>query len=235
MYSFFNSPLLLLVLTLFFYFSGVELQKRYKWAIFHPVILSIGCIIGYLVAFQIPYETYEQSSQVIDFWLKPSIVALGVPLYIQLKKIKKMLVPLLLSQLIGSIVGIISVCFLAKWFGAEDYIILSLAPKSVTTPIAMEISKTIGGTPSLTAVSVIITGLFGMIFGVKILSLLPMKTNIGKGIAMGTASHALGIVGASKVSEKYAAYASLGLICNGIFTSIFTPLIIYLLKYFQFL
>lgn len=228
-----SNPLVLLSLTLGVYFAGMWLQMKYKSVFLNPILLTMGVLIGYLVFFNISYEQYAKASIFIDFWLKPSIVALGVPLYIQLEKIKKQLIPLLLCQFAGSVVGIISVCVIAHWLGAERIIILSLAPKSVTTPIAIEIANSIGGQEALTAAIVILTGLTGTIFGFKILKFTRIKSPIAQGISLGTASHGMGIIAARRVGEKYAAFASLGLIFNGIFTALLAPYLIDLLVYFS--
>jgi predicted murein hydrolase (TIGR00659 family) len=165
----------------------------------------------------------------IDVWLKPAIVALGVPLYLQLEMIKKQWLPILLSQLVGCLVGIISVVLIAKGLGATPEVICSLAPKSVTSPIAMEVSAATGGIPSLSAAVVILVGLFGAVFGFKVLDLGHVKSPIAQGLSMGTASHAIGTSAAMEVSKKYGAYSSLGLTLNGILTSLLTPMVLRLL------
>ena len=222
----FENPLLLLGITFGVYYGAQMLQKRYKSVFLNPVLLSVSILIGYLIVFNISYETYEQQAGMyIDFWLKPSIVAMGVPLYQQLSKIKKQILPLLVSQFIGSLVGIISVSYISKWLGASDEIIRSLAPKSVTTPIALEISKTLHGITSLTVAAVIVTGILGSILGFKVLQWTGIKSPMGRGISLGTASHALGIMAAFNLSEKHAIYASLGMIFNGIFTAVLAPIV----------
>ena len=117
----------------------------------------------------VSYETYSEAGSLVEFWLKPAVVALGVPLYLQLRMIKKQLMPILISQLAGCVVGLVSVTIIAKLMGASPEVIMSLAPKSVTTPIAMEVSNAVGGIPSLTAAVVIVVGLFGAICGFKLL------------------------------------------------------------------
>ena len=149
---------------------------------------------------------------------------MGVPLYQQLSKIRKQLLPLLVSQFVGSLVGILSVCYIAKGLGADQHIIRSLAPKSVTTPIALEVSKTLHGITSLTVAAVIVTGILGSI-GFKVLQWTGIKSPMGRGISLGTASHALGIMAAFNLSEKHAIYASLGMIFNGIFTAVLAPIV----------
>ncbi|CEN42344.1 Inner membrane protein yohK [Capnocytophaga canis] len=230
MKNFLENPLWLLALTFAIYYGGQMLQRKYRSPLLSPVVITISVLIGYLLVFNISYETYSASGGFIEFWLKPSIVALGVPLYLQTSKIKKQLVPLLISQLVGSVLGLLSVCFFAKILGADKEVILSLAPKSVTTPIAIEVSHTLGGIPALTVASVIITGILGSLFGFKILQWFGVKSPMGRGIALGTASHGLGVMAAFDVSEKHATYASLGMIFNGIFTAILAYPIILLIE-----
>ena len=195
----------------------------------NPILLTIALLILFLKLTGISYETYQEGGQLIEFWLKPAVVALGVPLYLQLEMIKKQLLPILLSQLVGCLVGIVSVVLVAKLLGATPDVICSLAPKSVTTPIAMEVSNTTGGIPSLTAAVVVLVGLFGAVFGFKILTLGRVKSPIAQGLSMGTASHAIGTSASMEVSRKYGAYASLGLTLNGILTALLTPTILRLL------
>lgn len=225
MKSFLENPLVLLGLTFIVYYGVQMLQKRYKSVFLNPVLLAVSILIGYLLVFNISYDTYKEAGIYIEFWLKPSIVALGVPLYLQLSKIKKQLIPLIVSEFIGSLIGIISVTYIAKMFGASNEILKSLAPKSVTTPIALEISNTLGGISSLTVAAVIITGILGAILGFKVLQFSQVKSPMGRGISLGTASHALGIMAAFNLSEKHAIYASLGMIFNGVFTAILAPII----------
>ncbi|MDO4880814.1 MAG: LrgB family protein [Capnocytophaga sp.] len=225
MKAFLENPLVLLGLTFVVYYGVQMLQQRYKLVFLNPVLLAVSVLIGYLLVFNISYETYKQAGTYIEFWLKPSIVALGVPLYLQLSKIKKQLIPLIISEFVGSLVGIISVTYIAKLLGAENDILKSLAPKSVTTPIALEISNTLGGISSLTVASVIVTGILGAILGFKVLQFSQVKSPMGRGISLGTASHALGIMAAFNLSEKHAIYASLGMIFNGVFTAILAPIV----------
>ena len=147
----------------------------------NPILLTIALLIIFLKMTNISYDTYNKGGHLIEFWLKPAVVALGVPLYLQLETIKKQLLPILLSQLAGCIVGVISVVLIAKLMGASDEIIYSLAPKSVTTPIAMEVTKSIGGIPALTAAVVVCVGLLGGILGFKTMKL----THIGSPMAQG--------------------------------------------------
>ncbi len=219
----------LLFLTFGIYFLARMLQKKTGYVLLNPILISIAFIIAFLKLAGISYDTYNEGGAYIDFWLKPAVVALGVPLYLQLKQIRKQFLPILLSQLAGCLVGIISVTLLAWLFGASKETILSLAPKSVTTPIAMEVSETIGGIPSLTAAVVVIVGLFGAVFGFKIMKLMKVNQPISQGLSMGAAAHAVGTSTAMEVGSRYGAYAGLALILNGILTAILAPVLLKLL------
>lgn len=224
--SYLENKFFLLAITFGFYFLARLLQKKTGILLLNPILLTIAILIIFLKMTGISYETYNEGGHLIEFWLKPAVVALGVPLYLQLEAIKKQLLPILLSQLAGCIVGVTSVVLIAKVMGASREVIYSLAPKSVTTPIAMEVTKSLGGIPSLTAAVVICVGLIGAILGFKMLKLTHINSPIAQGLSMGTAAHAVGTSTAMDISAKYGAYASLGLTLNGIFTALFTPTIL---------
>lgn len=226
---FLENDFFLLAVTFGFFFLAKLLQKKTGWVILNPILIAIALLICFLKASGISYEKYHESGKLIEFWLKPAVVALGVPLYLQLRMIKKQLMPILVSQLSGCLVGLVSVVLIAKLLGASPEVIISLAPKSVTTPIAMEVSSASGGIPSLTAAVVIVVGLFGAICGFKILQVGRVGSPIAQGLSMGTATHAVGTSRAMEVSGKYGAYASLGLTLNGILTALLTPTILRLL------
>ncbi len=224
--SYLNNEYFLLAITFALFFYAKLLQKKTGIMLLNPIMVTIALLIIFLKIFNIDYETYNKGGQLIEFWLKPAVVALGVPLYLQLETIKKQFVPILMSQLAGSIVGVVTVVGLAKLFGASQEVILSLAPKSVTTPIAMEVTKSIGGIPSLTAAVVVCVGLLGAIIGFKTLQMMKVSSPIAQGLSIGTAAHAVGTSTAMDISKKYGAYASLGLTLNGILTAILTPIIL---------
>ena len=160
----------MLALTFGVFYAAKTIQRRLGWVLFNPILVAIAIIIAFLLVMDIPYETYHDGAKLIEFWLKPAVVALGVPLYLQLSSIKRQFLPILASQMMGCIAGIVSVVIIAKLLGASDPVIMSLASKSVTTPIAMEVTQALGGIPSLTAAIVVITGLIGAIIGFKTLS-----------------------------------------------------------------
>ena len=227
--DFLSNPIFLLAVTFGLFFGAKWLQKRTGLMLLNPILLTMALLIILLKWSGISYETYSEGGELIAFWLKPAVVALGVPLYMQLEMIKKQLLPILMSQLVGCLVGLVSVILVAKGLGASPEVICSLAPKSVTSPIAMEVSAATGGIPSLSAAVVILVGLFGAVFGFKVLDMGHVKSPIAQGLSMGTASHAIGTSAAMEVGKKYGAYSSLGLTLNGILTSLLTPMVLRLL------
>jgi len=230
MRSFLQSPIFIIAFTFFVFFASQKLQQKTKLLILNPILVSIIIIIAFLSVFNINYETYHEGSKLIEFFLKPAVVALGVPLYQQLEKIKKQTFHIVISELAGCVAGIVSVVLIAKAMGASREIILSLAPKSVTTPIAIEVSKAIGGIPPLTASVVIVVGIFGSIYGYAIMKWARVHNPVSQGLSMGTAAHAVGTSRSMQISPTFGAFSSLGLIMNGILTAILTPYIIDLIS-----
>ena len=216
----------MLALTFGVFYAAKSIQRRLGWILFNPILVAIAIIIVFLLVADIPFETYHEGAKMIEFWLKPAVVALGVPLYLQLSSIKRQFLPILASQMMGCIAGIVSVVVIAKLVGASEAVIMSLATKSVTTPIAMEVTQVLGGIPSLTAAIVVITGLIGAVIGFKTLSVGHVRNPMALGLSMGAASHALGTSAAMDRDQFVGAYASLGLTINGILTALFTPAII---------
>ena len=131
--DFFTNKFFLLAITFGFYFLSKVIQKKTGWLILNPILLAIALLICFLQCTDVSYETYSEAGSLVEFWLKPAVVALGVPLYLQLKMIKKQLMPILISQLAGCVVGLVAVTVIAKVMGASPEVIMSLAPKSVTT------------------------------------------------------------------------------------------------------
>lgn len=224
-----SNKLVLLTLIFGVYFGAQKLQKRTGWILLNPILITIAVLIGFIKLTGISYESFEDAGHVIDFWLKPAIVALGVPLYLSLEKIKKEFVAIFASQVLGCVAGILSVVCIAHWLGASQEVVISMAPKSVTTPIAMEVSAASGGIPSLTAAIVVCVGLLGAVAGYSILNLCRVRNPFSQGLSIGTASHAIGTSRVMEKGQMYAAYASLGLILNGVLTALLTPLILRLM------
>lgn len=226
MRHFLESEIFILVMTFGAFFIAQKIQEKTKIIFLNPILIAIIILISMLTLLNIDYGVYHANSRLIEFFLKPAVVALGVPLYQQYEKIKKQAIPILISQLVGCIAGVVSVVLIAKLLGGSREIILSLVPKSVTTPIAMEVSKAIGGIPPLTASVVVVVGIFGGIFGYTIMKWARVKNPVAQGLSMGTAAHGLGTSASMEISPSYGTMASIGMIVNGIFTAILAPTIL---------
>ncbi len=231
MAEFLQNKLFLIALTFIIYLGSQWLQNKLRIVLLNPILITIMLLIGYLMLFDIDYDVYHEGGDYIEFWLKPAVVALGVPLYRQLETIKKQLLPILVAELAGCLLGIVSVVVTAELFGATRDVIVSLAPKAVTTPIAMEVSNAMGGITPLTAAVVVCTGIFGNLAGFKIAQLSRVKSPIASGLSVGTASHAVGTAAAMNRSQRWGAFSSLGLTLNGLFTAIIAPPLLTLLGY----
>ena len=229
--DFLQNKFFLIALTFGFYLGAQLLQRRIGIKLLNPILIAIAAMIVFLLICDIDYDAYKKGGEYIDFWLKPAVVALGVPLYKQLSSIKRQLLPLLLSELAGCVAGIVSVVLLADLFGATREVVISLAPKAVTTPIAMEISNAMGGIESLTAAVVVATGIFGGMTGFKIVKMSHIHSPIASGLSIGTAAHAVGTSAAMERSERFGAFSSIGLTLNGLFTALLAPMILGLLGY----
>lgn len=218
-----------IALTFVIFFAAKKLQVWTRQIWLNPILVTILMLIGILKVCGVDYETYKNAGNMIEFWLKPAIVALGVPLYLQLRNIRRQLLPIVASQLVGCIVGVVSVVGVARLMGASREVVISLAPKSVTTPIAMEVCSKLGGIPSLTAAIVVCVGLLGAICGFKVLEIGRINRTDSQGISIGTASHAVGTSRAMEKGNDYGVFASLGLILNGLLTALLTPFILKLM------
>ncbi len=179
--SFLGNKIFLIAITFIVFLGAKLLQRRTGIALLNPILVSIIVLILFLTGFGIDYDAYLAGGEYIDFWLKPAVVALGVPLYRQLETIRKQMLPLLIAELAGCVAGIVSVVLVAQLLGATQEVILSLAPKAVTTPIAMEIAQSVGGIPALTAAVVVCTGIFGGMTGFQLVKLSHIKSPIATG------------------------------------------------------
>jgi len=221
-----NTPLVHVGLTLVIFILAKKLQLRYKSPLLNPILITILTMIGFLLITDTSYNDYQQNTSIISFWLAPSVIALGYALYNFLEEIKSDFKTILIAMIGGSLSGIVSVFMLAYWFGASTATSIALAPKSVTTPIAIEISKEMGGIPSLTVAFVIVVGVFGAIFGQAYLKLIGVKSPKSIGLSLGACAHALGTASISEKGPDYSAFGGLGMALNGVITAILAPWVI---------
>ena len=218
-----NMPAMLL-LTVGAYLLGLWVKKKSGLALLHPFLISIPVIIAMLKLTDIPCSFYIESNVLIDFLLGPSVVSLGLLLYDNRDIVLKNCAGILTSVLVGSVVGVASVWVLCRVFGLDEVFLLSLEPKSVTTPIAMDISESLGGNASLTAVSVVLCGFIGAVLGPLVVRLLKIKSPVSRGLGMGCASHGLGTARAIEMGAVEGAVSGLAIALMGIATALIIPL-----------
>ena len=219
MMIFLTSPLTMITITFIVFWCATWLQRRTGLLVLNPLVITIGVIIGFLKLSGISFEEYYEGGRMIEISLKPAIVALALPLYSEMKHIKSQFMSLFLTELAGCVAGVVSVVVIATALGASPEVVRSLAPKSVSTPIAIEITRQIGGIPALTSSIVVIVGMIGAVVGLKTMELGRVKSPVSQCLSMGTAAHVIGTNRISAYGERYGAYATLGLILNGILTA----------------
>ncbi len=220
------SPLLHLTMTLVaFQAASWIYEKANKNPLLNPVLLSVIAVVIMLVLSGTAYEDYFEGAQFVHFLLGPATVALAIPLYRQFDKVRASALAVLSSILAGSLTAILTALAIGSLLGASTDTLLSLAPKSVTAPVAMGISEQLGGLPSLTAVLVILTGITGAVLGPVVLNIIGVKNWAARGLAMGTASHGIATARALQVNEVAGAFAGLAMGLNALATAILLPLI----------
>lgn len=224
------SPLFGVGLTLVAFALTQKLYLRTGSMLCNPVALSIAGIIFFLLLFDIPYETYAAGGRYVLFLLGPSVVALAVPLYNRRREILAKKVPILLGVLAGAITSVVSASGLAWLLGGTSPVVRSLAPKSVTTPIAIGIADKIGGIAPLTAAIVVLTGCLGAICGPEFCRLIRLKDPVAIGLAVGTASHGIGTARMLEVDRLGGAVAGLAIGLNGLMTAFLVPLLFVLFR-----
>ncbi len=213
--------ILWLVLTVFLFLAVRKVQKYKKFKFLPPMFLTSIVLIIILESFHVSFEDYNEYCSLLTLLLRPATISLAYPLYKNFYLLSKNKRAVFIGFFTASIIAIISAVTIGKLFHSDLSIVSSLIPKSVTAPIAIEISKIIGGIPELTACIVAITGLFGAVFGHRLLKLFHIKSDISKGIAIGATSHVLGTASClEKHKEKQVVMATISLIVVGIITTL---------------
>ncbi|MCG6856885.1 MAG: LrgB family protein [Salaquimonas sp.] len=220
------SPLLHLTLTLVAYQAGTWVYRRTgNNPLANPVLIAVVALVGLLLATGTDYATYFAGAQFVHFLLGPATVALAIPLYRQFAHVRRSGVAILASIVAGSITAALSAAGIAWALGASASSVISIAPKSVTAPVAMGISQRLGGLPSLTAALVILTGITGAMLGPLVLNLIRVRDWRARGLAMGTAAHGIGTARALQVNEVAGAFAGLAMGLNALATAILLPIV----------
>ena len=213
-----NQVIFGVLISIIAYAIGVFLFKKTRFPLLHPLLTANVLIISFLLVAEIPYSAYEPGGQLIGFFLAPATVVLAVPLYKQFDLLKRHLFPILLGVIVGSCTALLSVFGLCKLLGLNREMLVSLLPKSITTPMGLSISGNTGGIISITMMAILFTGVFGVIICPYIFKWAKIKNSVAKGISLGTASHALGTSKALEIGEVEAAMSGLAISLVGIIT-----------------
>ena len=213
-------------ITLGAYLLGCFLQRKFKTPLFNPLLIAAALIITVLLVFRIDYAAYDKGAQFIHIFLTPVTVCLALPLYRQIRILKKHVGAVLGGILCGCMAHMAVLLFLASILKLDEELLYSMLPKSITTPIAMGISAEIGGIEEITIVAVVAAGILGAALGPVVLKVFRIKEPVAQGLAMGSASHAIGTSRAMEMGEVQGAMSSLAIVVTGVLTVILVPLLV---------
>lgn len=220
-----ESPLFGIVLSIFAYEMGVWINKKTGWAAANPLLIAILLVVALLSAFQIPLEAYQNGGDFISLFLAPATASLAISIYNQFLLLKKNLFPVLAGCAAGAITSMGSVYLLCKMFRLDEQLTAALLPKSVTTPIAIEIAAQNGGLVPVTVAMVVLTGILGAVAAPALIKLFRVKNPVEAGLAIGASSHAVGTSRALELGEAEGAMSSIAIGVSGLLTVLFSMLI----------
>lgn len=220
-----SNPLFGVIISLIAFEIGKFIFEKTKMAIFNPLLIATLIVMGFLQIFNISVGDYMLGGNLIVFFLAPATVVLAIPLYQKMDLLKKYFIPIIGGGVVGAIVAIISVIILGKILGIDHQLLVSFMPKSITTPIGIELSKMLGGIPSITVFAIIITGITGNVTAPFIYTIFKIKNPIAKGLGLGISSHAVGTSRAIEMGEVEGAMSALAIVIAGILTIILAPIL----------
>ncbi len=215
---FLNSAAAGVVLSLVSYFAGMEIKRRWKWAVLNPLLISIVLVVGFLVLFDVDYDAYNESARYLSYLLTPATVSLAIPLYQQMELLKKNMAAICIGILAGVLASLGSILALSVVFGLSHEEYVTLLPKSITTAIGMGVSEELGGYAVITTAAIIVTGVMGNMTAEHLCRVFRIKYAISRGIAIGSASHAIGTARAMEMGEAEGAMSSLAIVVSGLCT-----------------
>jgi predicted murein hydrolase (TIGR00659 family) len=221
-----HHPLFGVGITLGAYQLAMAAYEKTRWVFLQPVLVSMLAVIGILLACGLSYGEYRDSAAALTLLLGPVTVALAVPLFLNLRRIRQLLWPIVITLVLAGVFATVLGAGLAWLFGAERMMLMSMAPKSVTSPIAMLVASQIGGIAALAAVFVMITGIIGAIVGPALLKRFGVRHQAALGMALGLTAHAVGTARALQESEECGAFAALAMSLMGVATAVLLPLAI---------
>lgn len=225
--NFLNTPAFFLLLTMGIYILFSWIYFKVSNPFLNPVLWSIAFIILFLKVTGFTYEEYMGGGAMISFFLAPATVVLALPLVKNFSLLKKQGVAVVAGIFMGSVTAVVSTLVLCRLLGVDRELLLSLLPKNVTTPIGLELSKTLGGLPAVTVAAIVFTGIAGNILGPLILKLIRIKDPVAQGTALGTSSHAIGTSRAIEIGEVQGAVSGLCIGVAGFLTSLIVPLVLF--------
>ena len=202
------------------YQAGLWIKRKWKLAVFNPLLISIFLVIAVLLIFDVDYERYNEGAKYLSYLLTPATVCLAIPLYEQLEQLKKNAKAIATGILSGVLSSLVSVLALAAAFGLSHEEYVTLLPKSITTAIGMGVSEELGGIVTITVAVIIVTGVLGNIIAELVCKIFRIHEPVAKGIAIGSASHAIGTAKAMEMGEVEGAMSSLSIAVSGLLTVI---------------
>ncbi len=221
------SPFFGISLSILAFWIGVRLQKRLKSVLCNPLLIAILLIAGFLSIFKIPYESYNAGGAIINMFLAPATACLAVSIYSKIRILKENWLPIVVGCTVGSVTSMGSVYLLCRLFRLDASMTASLIPKSITTPIAVEVSSAHGGIVPVTVIAVIFTGILGSIFAPFLIRLFGVKDPVAAGLSIGSCSHAVGTSRAIRLGEIQGAMSGLAIGICGIITVIISMIFAY--------
>jgi predicted murein hydrolase (TIGR00659 family) len=224
-----HHPLFGVGITLAVFQLAYAAYEKTRWVFLQPVLVSMLLVVGVLLACGLTYQEYRPSVQMLSVLLGPATVALAVPLFLNLRRIRELFAPIMITLVVAGVFATALGMALAYAFGADRMILMTLAPKSVTSPIAMLVAEQIGGVVALAAVFVMITGIIGAIVGPELLRRFGVQHPAARGMALGLTAHAVGTAQALQESEECGAFAALAMSLMGVMTAVLLPLAVSLL------
>lgn len=213
-----NSVFFGVMVSILAYELGILLKKKFKLAIFNPLLISVAVVIVLLAALNIDYETYAEGADLLSYLLTPATVCLAIPLYEQLELLKNNVKAIMAGLISGVLTSLISILSLAVVFQLSHEEYVTLLPKSITTAIGMGVSEELGGMVTITVAVIIVTGILGNVIGEHVFRIFRIEEPIAKGVALGSASHAIGTAKAMEIGEVEGAMSSLSIAVAGLLT-----------------
>jgi predicted murein hydrolase (TIGR00659 family) len=219
-----SNPIFGILLTFITYIIGVKINQKFKKTCLNPILIALVLIIAFLNIFKIPYENYCEGGDIITMMLTPATAVIALSVYRQRKLLREHYIAIIVGTGMGSLASISSIYLLGTFLKVDAQTIASLLPKSVTTPIAMAISTSIGGMAALTIIAVLITGVLGSIFAPLLIKMFKIKHPVAQGVGIGSCSHALGTTKAIELGEDIGAMSGISIAFSGLFTVVFALL-----------